>query len=422
MALTVRSHAEFDDLEQVRAVQQRVDDAAFGEPANPAQATAKAPLMEPGRWYLAELDGEPCGVAGSFGMDLTVPGGVTVPVGAVSDVGVLPTHRRRGVLGTMLRRQLDDLAAGGDVAAVLHASEAAIYRRFGFGAATRWRQVSMRSERAAFRDDWPDPGGTFQVVAREDASALCASVHEQVRRARPGGLSRSGPWWSAMFGDVELYLGGGRRLVIVHRDRSGTPDGYVIYRVRHDWTSGQAASAIEVWELLGVDHAVELALWRTMLDHDLIDEVSGPIAIDHALFDVLVDPRQARTLWEQDLLWARLLDIPAALAARTYAAQGRLRIEVHDEVRPQVAGTFDLESAAGSARCTRVGERGAGSAADGAADLVLDVADLGACWLGGTSLRRLVRAGRVREARPGAAAFADAMFTVDPAPWCWVRF
>lgn len=415
MALIVRSHAEHDDLDAVRATQQRVDDTAFGEPSNPAQAAAKAPLMEPERWYLAELGGEPCGVTGSFGVRLTLPGGTEVPVGAVSDVGVLPTHRRRGVLTSLLRRQLDDLAADGDVAAVLHASEAVIYRRFGFGPATRWREVSLRTDRAAFRDDWPDPGGSLHVLGRDEAAGPCAAVHERARRRRAGGVSRSDEWWSAVFGDEELYLGGGRRrLVIVHRDDTGAIDGYVIYQVREDWSSGQAGGVLHVWELVGVDHPVELALWRAVLEHDLVDEVRGPIAVDHPLFDVMEDPRQARTRWDQDLLWARLLDVPAALSARTYGSVDRLRIEIRDEFRPSSAGTFELTADGDEVTCVGV--------AAGAADLALDVADLGACWLGGSSFRRLVRAGRVVEVTEHAAARADAMFAVDPAPWCWVRF
>ena len=414
MSLTVRCLADLPDLDRALETYHRVDSAAFGDPPDPRHRAAKRPLVDPTRWYLAELDGEPCGGVGSFATHLSLPGGATVPVGGVSDVGVLPTHRRRGVLSALMERQLHDLAERGDVAAVLHASEASIYRRFGFGPAVRWRQIAIDVRRAPFHDRWPDPGGSYRLVPRQEAHVACAAIHDRAMRARHGSLARSSEWWQVVLGDVELYLGGGeRRMVILHLDRSGTPDGYVIYEVAQDWSGGQAHHRLDVWELVGADPSVELGLWRTVLDHDLVASVSGPVPVDHPLFDVVVDPRQVRTRWDQDLLWARLLDVPAALGSRTYDEDGALRLGVSDRAHPSAAGTYELVVEGGKGRCERVG---------GGGELVLDVADLGACWLGGASFRRLARGGRVVEAVDGAARSADRLFATDPAPWCWVRF
>ena len=158
-SLTIRTLDELPDLERALEAYHRVDSAAFGGPPDPTHRAARRLMVDPTRWYLAELDGEPCGGVGSLATELALPGGASVPVGGVSDVGVLPTHRRRGVLSALLDRQLADLAARGEVAAVLHASEAGIYRRFGFGPSVRWRQIAMEARRAAYRDDWPQPGG-----------------------------------------------------------------------------------------------------------------------------------------------------------------------------------------------------------------------------------------------------------------------
>ena len=112
------------------------------------------------------------------------------------------------------------------------------------------------------------------------------------------------------------------------------------------------------------------------------------------------------------------VDVPAALTARTYSETGALTLEVRDRVRPSTGGTFRLAATgAGSS-----GERPTCERIDGPADLALDVADLGACWLGGASFRRLALAGRAEELADGAAATADRMFRTDPVPWCWVRF
>ncbi|MDQ2679180.1 MAG: sterol carrier protein domain-containing protein, partial [Actinomycetota bacterium] len=241
------------------------------------------------------------------------------------------------------------------------------------------------------------------------------AVHDSVRSARPGGLSRSAPWWDALFGEVEMYLGGGRRqLALVHRDDRGRPDGYAIYVVDEDWSRGQANHTLDVWELIGEDVGVEVALWRALVQHDLVATVTGAIAVDHALWDVVVDARQVASRWEQDLLWVRVLDVPAALAARRYGAADALVLSIRDPFLGRAEGTFRLETdAQGVAHC---------SPHDGPADLELDVADLGSTLLGGTSLRRLQRAGRIGVATADAAARFDAMASVDPAPWCWVRF
>ena len=393
----------------------RVNDAAFGHAPDVAQAAAKRPLVEPDRWFLASIDGEACGGAGSFPSELTLPGPATIAVRAVSDVGVLASHRRAGVATALMRDQLEDIAQHGEHLAVLHASESTIYRRFGYGPATRWRQVRIDTRRTRFRDDRPDPGGSFSLGTPVAERESIVAVHDAVRSARTGGLARSATWWDVLFGETEMYLGGGRRqLALVHRDRGGRPDGYAIYVVHEDWSAGQANHHLEVWELVGEDMAVEVALWQTLARHDLVAAVTGPIAVDHALWDVVVDPRQVATQWDQDLLWARVLDVPAVLGARGWSAAGRVVLGVDDPFLGRCTGTFVVEADdAGAGTCRTW---------DGPADLHLDVADLGAALLGGTSLRRLVRAGRVVEASAGAAARFDAMAMVDPAPWCWVRF
>ncbi len=405
--------ADDDELDRYH----RIDAAAFGLPPNAEQLAAKRPLIDAGRWHLAELDGEACGGTGSFASRLTLPGGATVPVAAVSDVGVLPTHRRRGVLSALMRTQLADRRDHGDVAAVLHASEAGIYGRFGYGTATRWRHVALDRRRSTYRPGWPDPGGRVSLVAPADAHGVCAAVHERRAATTPGGLARGDAWWGIVFGETPMYLGGGtRRLVVVHHDDDDVPDGYAIYELTEDWSTGQANHLLEVWELVGVDQVVELALWRVLLDHDLVARVEGPLAVDHVLRDTLADPRQLRTELEQDMLWLRLLDPCAALSARTYpgaAAGDTLVFQVADPLFEDLSGGYELTLSAGRGECRR---------SDADPDLVLDVAELGSCVLGGGSFRRLVRAGRVEERAPGAAARADRAFAVDPVPWCWVRF
>lgn len=415
MPLQLRTLDTFDDPHHALSAYVASDLAAFGEPMTAAELAVKAQLVDPGRFVLAEWDDEPVGGAGSHALELTLPGGATVPAAAISDVGVAPTHRRRGILTALMRAQLVALAAEGTPVAVLHASEGAIYRRYGYGACTRWRHLRVDARRVQFRDDSPDPGGSLHLLQIDEAHDTCAQVHDAVRRRVTGGLSRPASWWPAVLGEVDVYLGGvAGHLVMVHRDTTGRADGYAIYKVDQDWSRGQANHVVSVWELVGVTTDVEVALWRALVEHDLVATVTGQIAVDHPLFDVAVDGRQVGADWDQDLLWARPLDVCAVLSARRYGAPGHLVLAVEDAFLPEVGGTFELivdDSGAGECRRT-----------DADPQVHLQMSELGSVLLGGTSWRRLSRAGRVRVASAGVADLADAMFLVDPLPWCWVRF
>ncbi len=155
-------------------------------------------------------------------------------------------------------------------------------------------------------------------------------------------------------------------------------------------------------------------LWRYCLDLDLIGAVQlAGRPVDEPLRWLLADPRRLRTAKVTDGLWVRLLDLPAALAARRYAAPGAVVVEVTDRLRPANDGRFLLEGGPDGADCRPTGRE---------PDLLCDVADLGAAYLGGVKLASLARAGRVLEQAPGALARADAMFATDPAPWCTTGF
>lgn len=415
MSVQVRAVDSFDDVEGALQRYLTVDAAAFGLAADPAVAAAKRPLIDPGRYLLAHIDDEPVGGAGSYATELTLPGGAIVDVAAVSDVGVAPTHRRRGVVSELMRTQLRGLLDDGTPLAVLHASEAGIYRRFGYGPSTRWRQVRIDARRVVFREDVPRAGGTLHVLQRADAVAECSAVHDRVRRTVTGGLARPDTWWPAVVGDVDTYLGGtAGHLAMVHRDGRGTPDGYALYKVDHDWEAGQANHSVQVWELVGQSPEVELALWRALIEHDLVRVVSGPIQVDHPLFDVVVDGRQVGAQWDQDLLWARPLDVVELLSTRRYGVAGRIVLDVADPFLVGPGGTYELRiDGDGVGECRR---------SDATPMIRVGIDGLGAVLLGGGSFRRLARAGQVSAGESSDLALADAAFACDPLPWCWVRF
>ncbi len=370
-----------------------------------------------------ELDRSLCGfdagamvaTGGAFSFQLTVPGGSQVGAGGLTLVSVLPTHRRRGILRAMIARHFEDVLGRGEAVSILTASESLLYGRFGYGIATRQAQLAIDRRNAALR---PTPGapGRVRMLGAEEAARVLPGIYDRVRRTWPGQVSRSRAWWEMWLGDPAWLRGDwGAPVLVAHEPPGGEPDGYASYRQRAQWADGLPAGRVRVDELLAETPEAAVGLWGYCLDLDLTVTVElRDRPLDEPLYWLLVDPRRLRTTRVADFLWLRLLDLPAALEARRYAADGRLVFEVADAHVAANQGRFVLEGGPDGAAC-----RPAGRAEP---DVVLDVADLGAVYLGGVRFASLARAGRVREARPGGLARADAMFASDRVPWCSTGF
>lgn len=394
----------------------RVCSAAFGEIPSPEATELDRRLVELDRTLAAVVDGAIVGTALTHGFGLTLPGGLTVPAAGVADVGVLGTHRRRGILRAMMARLLDDAAARGEAVAILMASEPTIYGRFGFGPASEAERVSVAADHPRFAH--LPPARSLRLVPRELAAPLVAPVYEAVRATRPGWLTRTDAWWEAILGEVRTWKGGGPAWVAVAEPEDpagGGPVGYVVYE-RVSVGEGHPGR-VEVRELVAVDDGTEAALWRYCLELDLVGEVVAACPPDDPLRWWLADPRQVRVLHRRDGLWVRLLDVAAALSARRYRHDGTLVVEVHDPFRPATSGRYHLRVDGGEAVCERLADdRGVDP------DLRLGVAELGSLYLGGVAASTLARARRLEEVRSGAVATADALFGWDRLPFCPTRF
>jgi predicted acetyltransferase len=352
------------------------------------------------RMHAARQDGLVVGGAGAFPFELTVPGG-TVRTAGVTVVGTYPTHRRRGVLRSMMRAQLDDVHERGEPLALLWASEETIYGRFGYGMASLVCEMTLPSGHAAYAAPL-ELEGTVRLVERDEALRVFPRVWNKVRRGIPGMLGRTETWWS----ERVLFDQPGeppKRLVLL--ERGGRPEGYAIYRHRTKWEKGVSDSDLEVGEVVALDGRPTAELWRYLLDIDWAARITARLLpVDHPLVQLLATPRRMR-LRIGDGLWARLVDVGEALTARTYATDGAVVFDVVDAFCPWNEGRWRL--ADGRARRSR-----------SAAQLRCDVSALGAAYLGGFSFGELVRGGRVEELRRGAAARADAIFGRTRAPWC----
>ncbi|MCR6483873.1 GNAT family N-acetyltransferase [Amycolatopsis sp. OK19-0408] len=360
--------------------------------------------LEMDRNLLAVADGRPVGTAGAYSFELTLPGETLVPAAGVTAVGVLPSHRRRGALTAMMRHQLTDLRARGEFLAVLLASEAVIYRRFGYGPSTTTQRLTVRRHQAAFaapRGDAEAGAGSIEVLRRADCGELLEEIYDRYRRAQPGALSRPHRWWTARAGKPPIAPT--PRYVAVHRDADGVPDGYASYSL------GEPETTLTVDETITTDDAVYSSLARFVLNHDLVTQVvfkhSPP---GHPLRWQLADLRAAQVTDETDWLWVRLLDVPRALTARGWFNDGELVLDVGDPFFGE-QNRYLLSVRDGKAEC---------SPTDREPDLSLDVSDLGSVYLGGIAPSTLVRAGHIRAHHPGAAALADTLFRGERAPHC----
>jgi predicted acetyltransferase len=380
---------------------------AFGGRPSDEEVESERRVAELDR-SLAAFDGSAIvGTSGAFSLRMTVPGGIE-PMAGVTLVGVLPTHRRRGILTAIMRRQLDDVRDRGEALAGLWASEGAIYGRFGFGIGTPAARITIDRRRAAFARPHR-AAGEVRLVERAEAIARMPDSYDALRRDVPGMLERPGPWWVHRFADPERWRDGASALFFALHEAGGAVDGYVVYNVKGNWDTGMAAHKVFVSELVASSAPAYADLWRFCFDMDLVGTVEAwPRPMDEPLLHMLAEPRALGQRWS-DGLWLRLVDVPRALAARRYAAGDSVSFAVRDAFCPWNEGTVTLEAGADGASCR---------ASTGTPDLGVDVTDLGMAFLGGTRFSSLARAGRVDEHTSGALARADAMFGWDPGPWC----
>ncbi|MER5732751.1 GNAT family N-acetyltransferase [Streptomyces sp. NPDC002138] len=384
---------------------------AFGGAPQVAEARALERFLTETERSLGVWDGESwVGAASAYSFRVSVPGGALVPAAGVTLVGVAPTHRRRGVLTALMRRQLDDIRSGGEPVAVLTASDPAIYGRFGYGTATYEMTVDVDTTRVRLR---PPPGTEsvrIRLVDPERALAACEAVYAELVPSRPGMTARQPGWERLALLDPESRRAGRSPLkcVLAEREADGKVVGYARYRVRPEWEPSGSAGAVEVQDLDALEPAAYAALWEYVFGIDLTWSVRATRRpVDDPLLHLVSDVRRARAR-TRDSMHVRLVELGAALEARTYGAPVDVVFEVEDAFCPWNAGRWRLTGDTEGASCVRTGDP---------AELALSVGELGSAYLGGVTLASLAGAGRITELRPGALREANRAFASDLAPW-----
>jgi predicted acetyltransferase len=364
-------------------------------------------LVLPAERMHAAFDGDAIvGGAGVLPFELSVPG-ARLPCAGVTVVGVLPTHRRRGILDRMMRAQLADIRDRGEPVAALWASEETIYGRFGYGLAAQDVMIRAPRAQAALRPDLPGRTGTTRLVDHDEAMRIFPRIYDRVRLRSPGFVSRTTAWWEGrQLADRPDRRRGGGELNRVLFELDGRPAGYALYRIKLEFEEATNRSQVLVVEAVGESSVATREIWRYLLGIDWVEEIRCDLlAADHPLF--LLVQRPNRLNWKVfDGLWLRLVDVGVALSSRGAATDGRVTFDVcGDPIFLDNVGTWTVEG--GEARRSRR-----------RADVRLDVQALASAYLGGFGFAELARAGRVEEGTRGGIARADALYRVDAKPWC----
>jgi predicted acetyltransferase len=375
---------------------------AFGSELRDDDFELQKRELPPDRVVGAFDDGSAVGLTASIAFEMTIPGGV-VPCAGITYVGVMPSHRRRGVLTELMRAQLDDLHRRGEPLAALWASESVIYGRFGYGLAAP--AASMDAERAgfAFRDD-PGPTGNVRLVTKEDARELFPPIFERARPHRQGMLSRSEARWDGRVNDPEHWRDGAGPKYYVLIELDGQGEAFAMYRIKEKWERGLPQSELVLVDAIATSTEATRELWRFIFGVDLIARVSL-WNFDSAtpLFLMVKDARRLQ-LKLFDGIWLRLVDVGEALRQRSYEGDGSVALEVTDDFCPWNEGRYRAGQDAGPT--------------EDAADLRLSAADLASAYLGAFSFGRLAAAGRVEELSDGALTRASALFRTELPPYC----
>lgn len=380
----------------------------FGSDGPPVDTTDRFREMLPPERSIAAFDGDNIvGTFGGYDFELTVPGGAQIPMESTTIVTVFPTHRRMGLLTAMMTKHLDTAADRGYPVAGLWSSDADIYARFGYGIASFYREAELRSAQIEFRDEIEID--RVRRVNAEEAADIAPGVFDRVRRVTPGMFGRPDAWWKHRVIADEEWMREGKtaKRWVVHDGPEGV-DGYAAYRQKTSFSEGYNDGSVHVVEvhaetpeayaslmayLTNIDGATKVELWN--------------LRVDDSLPRMVREPRRVRTVSVRDALWIRVLDVEAALEARSYESDQTITLGIDDPFRPATSGAYRVEVTGSVASVERV---------DTDPDVHMDIDVLGSLYLGGQNAHAFAGARRLL-GEPQAIATTQRLFATQRAPW-----
>jgi len=383
----------------------------FGVPASDEDRADTRQWIEMDRTVAAFDGDEVVATSGVVSLPIIVPGGEVVPAAAVTLVTTSPTHRRQGLMTRGMVALMDQALEREEPLATLWASESSIYGNIGFGAAIDGADLEIARHQAALRSDAPIGSGTVRLFGSEQASTIVREIYARVTAGIPETMIRRQRDWDHIFKDVGAKRDGKTVMRYAIYEQDGLWRGYARFRNTEHWRDMHAEGEVEVFELHAEDAVAHAELWRFIASIDLISTIKIRRARSHSrIATPLEDPRRLRST-SGESIWVRLLDAPAALAARRYSVPGELVIEIDDPMG-FVAGRFALSGGPDGATA---------SSTTSDADIRLGAESIGSAYLGAPRIAELAWAGRV-EGDDEAVALLDLMMRWPVEPYCVVHF
>ncbi len=408
MALEIRPYRE----EEEQAFY-RVPAIVFGNYTGQPRDPERAEFFIKQEWSLCAFeDGQLATTYAAFPFTQRLNGGTTRAAG-VTVVGTLPEFRRRGHLRRIMefdfKRRYEERL---EPVAILLASVAAIYQRYGYACVSTAVRFEIDPRWVAFVPTMPEPRGSWREVTKDDRAQL-EEMYTAFIEPRNGYVRRGKPMWDGQVFSGGTYDGAnpGPSLLAVYEER-GQPQGYVAWAAK--WLpssadTGGPGQRIYVRDYVYNSPSAYRAMWEYLRKFDLAARIVIDNApVDDPAFHVLQDPRELHAQ-HRDWLHARILDLERLLPLRPYGAEGRVVFEVRDEMCPWNAGRWALEAGPEGAAVSRTKET---------PQLSLDISALAQILYGQVSPTNAVRYGRA-EAVPGAPLdLWDAMWRTNYAPFC----
>ena len=363
---------------------------------------------------VAAVDTKSNRIIGTGGADsywLTVPGGSMVPMAGVAYMTTSVTHRRQGAFSNMMTYIHDAARERGDIISGLWASQSNLYGRFDYGLSINSYDWEIDPRFGAFSHfpmaDSNNASTEVTFIDADEARVVLPGIYDRMHRQTSGSVDRTSGRWRYQLFDEERVRQGASPLFFAVCEEAGEQTGYVSYRMRRQGDSDMGT--LEVIEQISTTDAAHAAIWRFLLDFDLVGKITAiNRPSDDSLWWMLSDPRRLIRK-SHDALWVRLLDIPKALEARTYNADGILKIGLLSDVQPESAGTYVIEIDDSRCYVKKTTDR---------PDVVMAPAELSALYLGGIGPGPLFEAGRIKEITAGSLVKLTGMFNTDSAPWC----
>jgi predicted acetyltransferase len=323
----------------------------------------------------------------------------------VTDVFTVPTHRRRGIVRDLMMRAFAHMRDDGHAVAILEASMAAIYQRFGWAVVYTGLMHDFDPRHLRFVDEIDAPG-RLRLVKHTEARPLIEPAYRRFAAARTLTFARGDFEWARA---LRFQSQGRPPPLVVTYEEDGETLGYAIYAVeQHGEMRPPPDQRLTIFEWVWLTPATHRGLVKYLAGHDLVDSVRmWAMPLDDPLFQQVQEPRWLQTRAFDGAL-ARVVDVQAALVGRGYDGTGRLVLGVHDEYAPWNSGAWEL-TVDGGARVRRV---------DDEPQVRLTPRVLALLVAGTQPATVLARGGLIDVLDPSALDVADALFRTSHVPVC----